>query len=64
MKWLKRRLKELRCTHPEQTLVKTDLVLSQHVCEGCGKSIVEPYNPIKVLSQHERAIRNRSHSSH
>ncbi|BDD79575.1 hypothetical protein [Burkholderia phage FLC9] len=54
MKYLRRLLKEALCKHPSKKMIRTDLVLVQHVCEGCGKSIVEPYNGFKALSQYER----------
>lgn len=51
---LKRWIKEALCKHSKRTMVKTDLVLAQHVCDECGKRIVEPYNGFKALGQYER----------
>jgi ribosomal protein L32 len=44
--------KKAFCKHSSKKLVKTDLVLSHHVCEECGKDIVEPYNGFKEMSKH------------
>lgn len=54
MKYLRRFLKEALCKHSKRKMVRTDLVLAEHVCEECGKSIVEPYNGFKAMSQHAR----------
>jgi len=47
-------IKKALCKHSSKKMVKTDLVLVHHVCEECGKDIVEPYNGFKALSQYER----------
>jgi len=54
MKFLRQLIKKALCKHSSRTVVKTDLVLSQCVCDECGKDIVEPHNGFKALRQYER----------
>lgn len=54
MKYLRRLIQTALCKHADKQMVRTDLVLAHHVCKACGKSLVEPYNGFKALSQYER----------